>query len=90
MNCFYCHGVDTIEEGKTDYCVGELSRPFVVRNVPASICRLCGDESYSADTVETLDQIRNGDYQPVGSVTLQVFDFERLGQQAAKEKTIDR
>ena len=89
MNCFYCHGIDTVEKGKTDYCIGELSNPFVVRNVPASICRLCGDESYSGDTVDTLDKIRKGEFQATDSQIMQVFDFDHLVRQATKEKAID-
>ena len=78
MNCFYCKGVDTVEEQPTWFCACESPQPFVVENVPASVCRLCGDKSFSAETVAALEKIKNGEAQAGGYQVMQVFDFEQL------------
>lgn len=78
MNCFYCRGVDTIEETTTRFCAYDTDTPFLVENVPASVCRLCGDESYKGDTIDTLEEIKNGSFLPQGFRVFQVFDFEDL------------
>ncbi len=78
MNCFYCRGVDTIEQTTTRFCAYDTDTPFLVENVPASVCLLCGDESYKGDTLDTLEEIKNGTFQPQGFRVFQVFDFEDL------------
>ena len=78
MNCFYCKGVDTVEERPVRFCAGESPQPFVVENVPAYVCRLCGDKSFSAETVTALEKIKNGEARPSRHEILQVFNFEQL------------
>ena len=89
MNCFYCHGVDTVENGKTHHCACDIDTPFIVENVPASVCRLCGDAAFSGETVNALEKIRNGECQPTGSRTVRVYDFENLSQNLDKETQLD-
>ena len=78
MNCFYCNGVDTVEKGKTHYSACDLPNPFIVENVPASVCRLCGDESFSGETVDALEKIKNGECWSTSVQFVKVFDFENL------------
>lgn len=85
MNCFYCRGVDTIEETTTRFCSCDAASSFVVENLPASVCRLCGDESYSGETVEALEKVKNGDFRPTSVRVLRVFDFENLNQRVGQE-----
>ena len=80
MNCFYCKGVDTVEEQPTRFCACESPQPFVVENVPAAVCRLCGDKSFSAETVAVLEKIKNGEAQARGYQVIQIFDFEQPGR----------
>ncbi len=78
MDCYYCKGVDTVEEQLTRYCACELPDPFIVENVPSFVCRLCGDQSFSGETVTELGNIKNGGAR-VGSLqVLRVFDYARL------------
>ena len=90
MNCFYCHGVETIEETTTRFCACDIPNPFIVENVPASVCRLCGDKSYSGEAVDALEKIKNGGCQPAGSRTVQVYDFENLSRGLDKETQLGR
>jgi hypothetical protein len=80
MNCFYCKGVDTVEEQPTRFCACESPQPFVVENVPAAVCRLCGDRAFSAETVAALEKIKNGEAQARGYQVIQIFDFEQPGR----------
>lgn len=80
MNCHYCHGVDTVEATTTRFCACGGPAPFVVENVPASVCSQCGDKAFSATVVETFEKIRNGEFQANDSWSVKVFDMEKLRQ----------
>ena len=87
MNCYYCKGVDTMGEQNTRFCAYDIPNPFVMQNVPASVCRLCGDKSYSGDVVTALEKIKNGEVQVSGFQTFRVFDFKQLDK--AEESVAD-
>ena len=75
MNCHYCKGIDSVEEQISNFCSCDLDDPFVVENVPALVCRLCGDKSYSGATVVKLEKIGNGEVSPSGTKLVRLFDF---------------
>ena len=77
MDCVYCNGVDTVEEQLTRFCACETSQPFIVENVPAFVCRICGDKSFSGDTVMTFEKMKNGEVQTSSLQFLRVFNFQR-------------
>ena len=89
MNCDYCHGVETVEKGIARFCACDAPTLFLVENLPASVCRLCGDKSYSGDAVDALEKIKNGECQPASSRIVQVYDFENLSQSLDKERQPD-
>lgn len=78
MDCNYCNGVDTVEEKVTRFCACEGAQPFFVENVPAFVCLLCGDKSYSGETLESLEQIRDGKFAATNAQFVLDFDFQRL------------
>ena len=78
MNCNYCDGIDTVEQGTTRFCAVEAPHPFVVDDVPASICRICGDKSFTAETVTKLEKIKTGEAQTFDFRVFRVFDFNHL------------
>ena len=78
MNCVYCNGVDTVEEQLTRFCACETPRPFIVENVPAFVCRLCGDKSFSGEAVSELEKMKNGEVQINSLQILRVFDFQQI------------
>ena len=53
---------------------------FFVENVPAFVCLLCGDKSYSGETLESLEQIRDGKFAATNAQVVLVFDFQRLDE----------
>jgi hypothetical protein len=81
VDCYYCKGVDTVEEQTTRFCACEIPRPFVVENVPAFVCRLCGDKSFSGETLTALEKIKNGEARVSRVQFIRVFDFDRLDNQ---------
>ena len=80
MNCYFCKGVDSVEERTTRYCACDIPRPFIVENVPAFVCRLCGDQSFSGETVTELEKIKNGEARVSNLQVFRVFDYAHLDQ----------
>jgi hypothetical protein len=78
MNCYYCKGVNTIEEQAVRLCECEAALPYIVENVPTFVCRLCGDKSYSGETLTILEKITKGEALAASFQVIQVFDFQRL------------
>lgn len=55
MKCFYCKG-ETMET--TTKFIVDLGRCVViVKNVPARVCRQCGEASYSNEVAQQLEKI---------------------------------
>lgn len=84
MNCYYCKGVDTVEEQVVRLCEGEAPKPYIVENVPTFVCRLCGDKSYSGETLSVLEKVMKGDAVAVGTQVMPVFDFQQLDGDAGQ------
>ena len=80
MRCFYCYGVDTIEEQLTRFCACDAPQPFIVENVPAQVCCQCGDKTHSAKTSTGLEKIIKGEAGPGRLQPIRVFDFNNLGE----------
>ena len=87
MNCHYCHGVGTLEKRLTRFCAYDIPNPFLVERVPATVCRLCGDKSYSGDVVAALERIRNKEAKVSDLQAFRVFDFYQFDQ--ASERSAD-
>ncbi len=55
MNCFFCKGSTVDSTAKFIVDLGNCV--VIVKNVPARICRQCGEESYSDEVVQRLEKI---------------------------------
>ena len=55
MKCFFCKG--ELERSKTKFIVDLGSCVVIVKNVPAMICKQCGEKSFDDETVERLEAI---------------------------------
>ncbi len=60
MNCHYCNGVDTVEEKTASFSACDIPQAFIVENVPAFVCYLCGDKSFSSASIKALGKIERG------------------------------
>ena len=78
MNCYYCKGVNTIEELAVRLCACEGTHPYIVENVPTFVCRLCGEKSYLGETLTELEKITKGEVVAISVQVVQVFDFDTL------------
>lgn len=87
MNCYYCKGIDTMEQQNTRFCAYDIPNPFLMENVPALVCRLCGEKSYSGEVVSALEKIKNGEAKASNWQTFQVFDFKQLDKSRNSEKS---
>ena len=47
----------------------------LVKNIPAQVCTRCGEESFSANTAESIRVMVNGEATPEASISLDVFTF---------------
>lgn len=55
MNCFFCKG--KITAGTTTHVVNLENCIIIIKNVPCEKCTQCGEEYYSAEVAERLEQI---------------------------------
>ena len=55
MKCFYCKGETT--ETTTKFIVDLGQCVVIVKNVPARVCRQCGETSYSNEVAQQLEKI---------------------------------
>lgn len=55
MKCFYCKG-NTVET-TTKFIVDLGQCVVIVKNVPARVCRQCGETSYSNEVAQQLEKI---------------------------------
>ena len=55
MSCFYCKG--EMEQGTAKFILDLGHCVVIVKNVPARICRQCGEKVFDDDTMERLEQI---------------------------------
>lgn len=80
MNCRYCNGVNTVEAQITTFSICDLPQPFMVENVPALVCYLCGDKTFSGKAIDAMNKIKRGEVKAGKSRLLQVFDFDKLAE----------
>ncbi len=89
MNCYYCHGIGTVEKQQTRFCACDAPQPFIVENVPALVCIQCGDKTFSGEVVSALEKIKDGKTQVSSLRTIRVFDFvsEPVGRHGTAHNT---
>ncbi len=52
-DCSFCGG--EVEERRVDYDYRRRGRLLVISNVPAGICRQCGEKYFTAEVVKKMD-----------------------------------
>lgn len=55
MNCFFCKG--ELEQSTTKFIVDLGECVVIVKNVPAMVCRQCGETVFSDETMARLEEI---------------------------------
>ncbi len=79
-NCWYCRGRDTMEPGTQDlYTPRNMDgKPHIIQDIPAMVCQQCGDATFTSETVQALELVRNGRAQPTGAMTVDTYNAQDL------------
>ena len=57
--------------------------PLLITNLPADVCRQCGERTYATTTLAALERIRDGDGPDPQLGYMHVLDFDEVGRSAA-------
>jgi len=75
MTCELCGG--PVEEKRVTYTLFYENHWVIVENVPALVCRQCGEKSFKPETVEHLQQVLWSKQAPVKKVQTPVYDLSQ-------------
>ena len=76
MKCWRCGG--RTESQRVRYCIADQSPPLLITNLPAEVCRQCGERTYSTRTLNVLKRIRDGEAPNPQLGHLIVHDFDEI------------
>ena len=74
-DCPVCHGPGTVKPTKTDWASAG-DNPLIIRNMPALVCTICGDETYLGDAIGMIESIQKGERRPTAFLRVPVYDLE--------------
>lgn len=86
-SCYNCRSLDTAEKRIILRRYSGGSQPRIVKNLPATLCRICGSTKFSGKVMAALEQIREGKATPVAYQSIPVFDLQNPYGQPQKVKT---
>ncbi len=66
---------ETFIERKVSYTLEVDGKFYVIENVPARVCVETGEQLFSSETVERLQQIIRGELQPKRIIETPVYEF---------------
>lgn len=55
MNCFKCNGI--LEEKKVNYVVDLKNTIIIIKEVPAKVCKDCGEQYFDDETSQNIEKI---------------------------------
>ncbi|CAN2041241.1 YgiT-type zinc finger domain-containing protein [Candidatus Magnetomoraceae bacterium gMMP-15] len=73
MKCVLCGG--KIEKKKVTFIYDYDENYIVIKNVPAEICELCGERTYSPETTDRLIMFANNQFKPLKEIEIPLFDY---------------
>ncbi|MBI2912930.1 MAG: type II toxin-antitoxin system MqsA family antitoxin [Chloroflexi bacterium] len=74
--CAFCKG--DVEERTIVYTSEYKGRVVVVENVPALVCKQCGEPLFKPEVVERLQKIVWGELPQTGEIKVPCYDFEAV------------
>ncbi len=74
-SCAVCHSNESRAEHVEEIFRSADGKYILVRDIPATVCIRCGEESFSAKTAETVRVMVNGQTTPKASIQMDVFTF---------------
>jgi YgiT-type zinc finger domain-containing protein len=73
MTCDICGGIR--ERTLINYTIFYANKPVIVENVPAEVCRQCGEQYFDPATVEMLQKVVWSKKKPKRTIKAPVYDF---------------
>lgn len=55
MKCYFCGG--TLERGKTSYAINRAGYHLIIDDVPAWVCKQCGEALFGEDVVDVIQEM---------------------------------
>ena len=74
-SCAVCHSSESREENTEEIFRAAGGKYVLVKDIPATVCTRCGEESFSATTAESIRVMVNGETTPETSISLDVVTF---------------
>lgn len=72
--CHFCGGEVAEQRVTTDYRWGEEFL-VVIRNVPAGVCQVCGEQYFKAEVVKEMERLANASDAPSEVLQVPVRDL---------------
>jgi len=66
---------ETMKDAKVTYTLEMDNKFFIIENVPARVCEETGEQFFSPETVERLQQTIRGREKPKKVIETPVFEF---------------
>lgn len=73
--CYLCKGRAIEKKIKVDFPWGR--RPKVIENVPAAVCRQCGEKYFQAAVYKAMEKLAASRAKPAGRLTVDVVKFKK-------------
>ena len=77
-NCYFCGGKVTERSVTVDYRWGE-ELIAVLRNVPAGVCEVCGEQYFKAEVSKAMEKEVNSGEEPKEFIRVPVREFHPTG-----------
>ena len=71
--CIYCGRA--VENKIVTFVYEEEGRRLFVEHVPAEVCTICGERTFSPEVTDDLLAFAKNKFKPVKTVAVPVFDF---------------
>ena len=75
MTCSFCGG--NVKPATTEYLEKQGNYIIVIKNVPCEKCEQCGEEYFSTEVVEALENILDTIQMIASELTVTVIDYKQ-------------
>lgn len=75
MSCVFCGG--KIVKQKVTFIYEQNEQVLLIQNVPAEVCTVCGEKTFSPDTTAEIMRFAQQQFEPVKLLEVPVFDYGR-------------
>ncbi len=73
MKCVFCGG--KLEKKIVTFSYGEENKYLLIKDVPAEVCKSCGEKIYTPEVSEKLLELAKEKIKPSKTVEVPVYEF---------------